>query len=91
MESLADLRAGIAYGREHAERIGRRAPLDVCVVPFGWDVNAPGPGDPARLREEIAAYAEAGVTWIALTQPAATRAAWCDAVAALGERLNAGR
>lgn len=83
MESLDDLRAGIAYAREHAEKIGRRRPLDVCLVPFGFAQGAPA-DDLARLRDEIPLYAEAGVTWLAFTQPATSRAAWCDAVAALG-------
>jgi hypothetical protein len=33
-------------------------------------------------------YIEAGVTWLAFTLPAPSRAAWCDAVAALGAALG---
>jgi len=83
MESLDDLRAGLAYAREHAAKIGRTRPLDLCLVPFGYSLGAPA-GDLARLRDEIPLYAEIGVTWLAFTLPAPSRAAWCDAVAALG-------
>lgn len=86
LESLDDLRAGLDYARAHAAKIGRRAPLDVCVVPFGFTVNDPAP-DLARVAGELPRYAEAGVTWLAFTLPAPSRAAWCDAVAALGTAL----
>jgi hypothetical protein len=91
METLDDLRAGLAYAREHAEKVGRTAPLDVCVMPFGWDVNAPAAGDPAKLRDEIASYAELGVTWLGVSVRAATRAEWCAGVEALGERVIGAR
>ena len=86
MESLEDLRAGLAFAREHAAAIGRRAPLDVCLVPFGLAMNDPAI-DLSRLAGELSAYAEAGVTWLAFTLPAPSRAAWCDAVAALGAAI----
>ena len=89
MESLEDLRAGIAYAREHAAVTGRTRPLDVCLVPFGFTVSD-DVADFARLADEIPLYAEAGVTWLAFTLPAKSRAAWCDAVAALGQAI-AGR
>jgi probable F420-dependent oxidoreductase len=83
MTSLDDLRAGLDDAREHAAKIGRTAPLDVCLVPFGFTVNDPAP-DLARVAGEIPLYADAGVTWLAFALPAPSRAAWCDAVAALG-------
>jgi len=86
MESMDDLRAGLAYAREHAARIGRTAPLDVCLVPFGFTV-VDEPPDLARLADEIPRYAEAGVTWLAFSLPASSRAAWCESVAALGGAL----
>lgn len=88
MESLDDLRAGLAFAREHAEAVGRSAPLDVCLVPFGFGLGSDA-NDFARLRDEIPRYAEAGVTWLAFTLPAPSRAAWCDHVATLGAFLRA--
>jgi len=87
MEGLADLRAGLAYAREHAAEIGRTAPLDVCMVPFEAARGARAE-DAARLAEALPAYADAGVTWIALTLVAETREAWCDAARALGAALR---
>lgn len=88
MESLDDLRAGLAFAREHAKAIGRSEPLDVCLVPFGFGMGSDA-SDLARLRDEIPRYDEAGVTWLAFTLPAPGRAAWCDAVATLGDSLRA--
>jgi len=91
MESFADLRAGVARARAHAEAIGRVAPLDVLFVPFGFALGAQAkPPSPAALRAELDGYAEAGVTWLLLPIDAPTRAAWCEAVAAYGDALSLG-
>jgi probable F420-dependent oxidoreductase len=85
LESLDDLRAGIAFAREHAARIGRSAPLDVCLIPFGFAMGAQAPADFARFREQVEEYAAAGVTWLAMNVPATSRREWCDRIAALAE------
>jgi len=87
--SLEDLAAGLAYAREHAEAVGRSAPLDVCFAPVGVDMFADAPPDPALLREQVESLASVGVTWTALSLPARSRAAWCEAVAATGAGLRA--
>src|SRR5690606_10363116 len=76
--SLDDLRAGIARAREHAARIGRRAPLEIGFTPFCAAMDAAAPPAPQRLADEVAALAELGVTWCMLTVPASSRAAWCE-------------
>lgn len=87
LESLGDVRAGIALLREEAARAGRTRPLDVCLVPFGFSLGARA-DDLARLADDIPRYAEAGVTWLAFTLPAPSRAAWCEAVAQLGAAVS---
>jgi probable F420-dependent oxidoreductase len=89
LESLEDLRARVAYAREHAARVGRAARLEICLVPFGFGMGAPELGDAAQLRASIGDYEAAGVTWLALSLPAPSRARWCEAVAALGSELIA--
>jgi len=86
--TLADLRAGIARAREHAAAVGRTAPLEVAFAPFGFEPGTREPPAPARLRDEVPAYAEAGVTWLLLPLDAPARAGWCEAVAAYGEALR---
>jgi probable F420-dependent oxidoreductase len=89
LETLADLRAGIASARAHAASTGRETPLDVGFVPFGFALGGPGPPSPEQLRDELPGYAEAGVTWLLLPIVAPGRAAWCDAVSAYGSALAA--
>jgi probable F420-dependent oxidoreductase len=88
MEGFADLHAGVARAREHAAAIGRTAPLEICFVPFGFELGTRAPPTPAQVRDEAGAYAEAGVTWLLLSLAAPSRAAWCEAVAAYGEALR---
>lgn len=88
MEGFDDLRAGIARAREHAARVGRSAPLEIAFVPFGFALGAGEPPPPARMRDELPLYAEAGVTWLLLPLGAPGRAAWCERVAAYGEALR---
>lgn len=88
METLADLRAGIARAREHAAAVGRTAPLDVAFVPTGFALGTRTPPSPEAVREQVAAFAGAGVTWLLLPLAAPSRAGWCEAVAAYGEALR---
>jgi probable F420-dependent oxidoreductase len=86
LETLDDLRARVEYAREHAARIGRTAPLDVCLVPFGFAMGARGE-DAARLADALPAYEAAGVTWLALSVAADSRGAWLERAARLAEAL----
>jgi len=73
IESLEDLRGRLAYAREHAQAVGRRAPLDVCMPPmtmagFGtrqWSAQA--------LAEHVAMLKALGVTYLAIGLPGETR------------------
>ena len=87
LASLDDLALGLAYAREHAEAVGRDAPLDVCFAPVGVDMFSGEAPDPEALREPIAAMAALGVTWTSLSLPARSRASWCEAVGSLGAAL----
>jgi probable F420-dependent oxidoreductase len=89
LASLDELRAAIGYAREHAREIGRAAPLDVCFVPFGFELGVGDAAAAARLAEELPAYRDAGVTWVAGGVKADTRRDWCCGVEALGARLEA--
>jgi probable F420-dependent oxidoreductase len=88
LESLDDLRAGLDYARAHAAAVGRTTPLDVCLVPFGFERGARGEDLPG-LAALLPTYAELGVTWLAFDLPAPSRAAWRATVAALGRALHA--
>jgi probable F420-dependent oxidoreductase len=84
LETLDDLRARLAYARERAEAAGRRESLDVCFAPLDGDLSV------ARLREAAEELGGLGVTWMALSVPAPSRAAWCRETARLGAALETG-
>jgi probable F420-dependent oxidoreductase len=84
IESLADLAARIAYAREHAAAVGRSEPLDVCFVPFGFELFAREPVEPDRFREHLEELAELGVTWLVINVPCRSRAEYLERVAAFG-------
>jgi len=74
IRGLEDLRARIGYAREHAERVGRTAPLDVAFIPFGFRMTPGEPADLDALLEALPAYEAAGVTWLSLGIPCHDRA-----------------
>jgi probable F420-dependent oxidoreductase len=88
IETLDDLAARLDRLREYAERAGRTRALDVCFAPFGADMHTWRDLEAERVLEQAAALEKLGVTWMALSPPADSRAAWCDAVAALGAGLG---
>ena len=89
IESLEDLRDRIAYAREHARAVGRDEPLDICFVPFGLSMARPERIEPERFRETVHTLSELGVTWLSLSVPGDTRAAWCETVRRFGDEVLA--
>ena len=86
--SLDDLRERLAYAREHAEKTGRTAPLDVSFVPFGFELGVKDAPAAARFAELVPAYADLGVTWLALALPADSRREWCEKALEMGAALK---
>jgi probable F420-dependent oxidoreductase len=83
-----DLTARIALAREHARAVGRRAPLEIGFVPFGFERGPSGaPDDGARLAEQAEKLAPLGVGWLLLTLPCRTRAEYVERVGRLGDAL----
>jgi probable F420-dependent oxidoreductase len=89
LESEDDLARGIAYAREHAQRIGRAAPLDICFSPFGLDMRADGLPQPGSVLATAERLGALGVTWLAITLPCADRAQLCDRAAWFGREVIA--
>jgi alkanesulfonate monooxygenase SsuD/methylene tetrahydromethanopterin reductase-like flavin-dependent oxidoreductase (luciferase family) len=80
LTNFDDLIARLDVMREHAERIGRTEPIDVCFSPFA--------GEPQALLDELQRMEKLGVTWAVLrARGADTRRAWLDEVARLGDEV----
>jgi len=87
IQSEGDLAARVAYAREHARAIGRRAPLDICFAPLGVPLHRRDEATPQRFAAVARSLAALGVTWLALSLPAKTRGAWCERVREVGASL----
>ncbi len=87
LETVDDLKAMLAYMREHAAAVGRSEPLDVCFVPFGLDMFSRDPIDPDRFLEAVAELERIGVTWVTLTLPCESRADFCERASAFGGQV----
>ncbi|HEX5586587.1 MAG TPA: TIGR03619 family F420-dependent LLM class oxidoreductase [Acidimicrobiia bacterium] len=84
LETIERLGALIAEGNARRAEIGR-GPLDVCVAPFG---NQPDVGAYAKLvRDDLAAYEDAGVTWCTIEPQVRSFAEFRDAVHRFADEL----
>jgi len=86
IESVSDLAARIGYLREYAASVGRREPLDVNFVPFGYAMGSRRALDPVALRAQVAELEAIGVTWLTLALPGSSRG---EVHAALGRLADA--
>ena len=76
LETLDDFGARVERARAYADEIGRTAPFDICFAPLSTSTLA-GREDRSALRDELAAYADLGVTWCPVgVHTASTRAEW---------------
>jgi probable F420-dependent oxidoreductase len=86
METEQDLIAGIAYMKEHCEKVGRK---DMPAVILGG-VNSPGDTYSAQqLLDRLSRFRELGVDGAAITVDGYTRREWCDNAERLGEDVIA--
>lgn len=75
MEGEADLAEGLAYMREHCEKIGRERPPEIQL----GGLNSPSEAwNPEKLLEKIGRFAELGVREATVFIGGETRAEWCD-------------
>ena len=77
ISGIDDLAARIDLARTIAEETGRTEPFDVCF-------SAGDAGDPSKSiderRDHLGRLAEIGVTWVAVSFPDKTRAAYIDSL-----------
>lgn len=74
--SLDELAARLAVARDHSAVVGRTEPLTICFAPFGAD-------------DDLTAYADLGVDWLAVGFDGCTsRAEWLDRVQGFAARVR---
>lgn len=89
IETLDDLAERIGYAREYASRVGRKAPLDICFVPFGRRMDSHESFEPDSFLDHASELAAMGVTWLLVALPGDTRSALCESIVSFGETVIA--
>jgi probable F420-dependent oxidoreductase len=82
LETEEDLAAGIAYMKEHCEKVGRVGLPDVIL----GSITSPGEKwSTQQLIDRLSRFAELGVSGAAISVDGHTRREWCDGAERLGE------
>jgi probable F420-dependent oxidoreductase len=90
LSSMEQLKEKLGYARGHAEKVGRTAPLDICMGRFAATSMRPqNSGDAARAVDDYCELAEAGVTWATMSVPSPSRAAFVENLQWFGEEVAA--
>lgn len=90
LSNMDQLREKIAYARQLSEQLGRTAPLEICMSAFGHSTMKPDArANTARMIDDYAELAAAGVSWTTVSLPSPSRAAFIENVQWFGEEVVA--
>jgi probable F420-dependent oxidoreductase len=81
IESAADIRARLAYAAEIAERAGRTTPLEVVITARGLAGFGTATFERQKFVDDVGELKEAGITYLAVNLPAASRTEHVDRIA----------
>ncbi len=84
IESAADIRARLDYAEELAARAGRTAPLEVVITARGLAAFGTPQFERQKFVDDVGELKAAGVTYLAVNLPAASRAEHADRIARFG-------
>ena len=87
IESAADLRERLAYAAEVARQAGRTAPLEVALTARGLGTFGTPRFDREAFVADVVELHAAGVTYLNVNLPAATRVEHADRIARFGEEV----
>lgn len=87
--TLDDLKRKIAELRSMAEQAGRTRPLDIAFVPFSLTMYSKERPSAGMIVDELAGYAEAGITWVTVALPCETRSQYLENVGWFGREVIA--
>lgn len=78
---VAELRRRIERVHELRAELGRTGDFDICMAPFDAHLHTPQRAAPQQLIDQLAEMKEAGVTWLALSLPCASRSEYLNNIA----------
>jgi probable F420-dependent oxidoreductase len=86
-----DLGAAVGYANEHADAVGRTAPLDVIFMPVGLTMLGNGTRFEGKaVLDEVGQLVDAGMTGFSVNLDARSRADLADEMARFGDEVIAG-
>jgi probable F420-dependent oxidoreductase len=90
LSNMDQLRDKIRFAQGLCEKVGRTTPLQICMAGFGNLTMKPDMRmGAARLIDEYAALADAGVSWTTISVPSPSRTAFIENVQWFGEEVVA--
>jgi len=89
IESAADVRARLTYAAEVARAGGRTRPLEVAITARGLGSFGTAAFDQAAFLADVAELRAAGVTYLTVNLPAASRAEHLERIARFGDEVLA--
>jgi probable F420-dependent oxidoreductase len=89
LESIDDLKIGIARLRDYAASQNREAPIEINFVPFGLPMNVRSLPGAEVLHEQFEALEAAGVSWVSIGMPTPNRSAFIDSMMQFAETFLA--
>ncbi len=84
LESLDDLASRLTYAREHARKVGRVAPVEVC-----YAVRPRREASAGEVADEVRRLADLGVGWLTVGVRGRTRSEYCESLARFGSEVIA--
>jgi probable F420-dependent oxidoreductase len=88
LSNMEQLRDKIKFAHGLCEKVGRSAPLQICMAAFVSRTMKPEARvDTAKLIDDYAALADAGVSWTTVSMPSPSRAAFIENVQWFGEEV----
>jgi probable F420-dependent oxidoreductase len=88
LSNMEQLRDKIQFASDLCAKMGRTAPLQICMAAFNNAMRQPDVRvDTPKLIDDYAALYDAGVTWTTVSLPAPSRAAFIEKVQWFGEEV----
>jgi len=89
--TVADLKRKIDRARELEAEIGRKKPIDVCMVPFDLGMHSRERPSAQSIVDQLGALADAGVTWSSISLPCQDRCQYLENIDWFAKEVLAAR
>jgi probable F420-dependent oxidoreductase len=89
LETIADLQRKIAQAKELAAKIGRKTPVEICLVPYALGMQAETRPTAQAVIDAMSELEEIGVTWSIISFPSRSRVEYLENVHWFAQEVRA--